>query len=399
MNGFETFPSVPQEQDQTGDLQNIVMIGGGSGTSALAPGYIDAFPDSDFTIVTGIADSGSKTGRLRELYGGGAVGDLSKVIGAVSANPAGGLMEERLDSTSTPDQVRDKLYDAVSVMAVDDSRRAYRIMGEAVGIAQQLYEHEPEGLKGHRIGNLILTSLRLDHGDDIALATKEASEWMETRATVLPSTNTPHDLVMSHQGRIIRGEGEIDDLHVTDPYNAKIWLEAIGSGEVSIYEPTREKIIAADQLLFAPGSYWTSIGSQLAINGFARAVQMQKEQGMMVAIANLTVDRDTPGFQGVDSIRGLGKMAGRNPDAVVYNTAPMPERTADGRPVVPLQFDRQKLLDLRIRPIAAALVGLATEAEASDPIARLRSAFKTSPQAVVDAMINSRLIHDPAMAS
>ena len=63
-------------------MKKIVIFGGGSGLSQLLKG-LKLFP-IDITAVVSVADNGKSTGRLREELNIPAVGDISKVLLAMS---------------------------------------------------------------------------------------------------------------------------------------------------------------------------------------------------------------------------------------------------------------------------------------------------------------------------
>ena len=63
-------------------MKKIVIFGGGSGLSQLLKG-LKLFP-IDITAVVSVSDNGRSTGRLREELNIPAVGDISKVLLAMS---------------------------------------------------------------------------------------------------------------------------------------------------------------------------------------------------------------------------------------------------------------------------------------------------------------------------
>ena len=64
-------------------MKKIVIFGGGSGLSQLLKG-IKQFP-VDITAVVSVSDNGRSTGRLREEFSIPAVGDITKVLMAMSS--------------------------------------------------------------------------------------------------------------------------------------------------------------------------------------------------------------------------------------------------------------------------------------------------------------------------
>ena len=63
-------------------MKKVVIFGGGSGLSQLLKG-LKLFP-IDLTAVVSVSDNGRSTGRLRKDYHIPAVGDITKVMLAMS---------------------------------------------------------------------------------------------------------------------------------------------------------------------------------------------------------------------------------------------------------------------------------------------------------------------------
>ena len=68
-------------------MKKIVIFGGGSGLSQLLKG-LKEFP-VDITAIVSMSDNGSSTGRLREEFSIPAVGDITKVLMAMSTTSKG----------------------------------------------------------------------------------------------------------------------------------------------------------------------------------------------------------------------------------------------------------------------------------------------------------------------
>ena len=82
-------------------MKKIVIFGGGSGLSQLLKG-LKLFP-IDVTAVVSVSDNGGSTGRVRKDYKIPAVGDISKVLLAMSDcdNEVRDLMNYRFTKSST----------------------------------------------------------------------------------------------------------------------------------------------------------------------------------------------------------------------------------------------------------------------------------------------------------
>ena len=82
-------------------MKKIVIFGGGSGLSQLLKG-LKLFP-IDVTAVVTVSDNGGSTGRVRRDYNIPAVGDISKVLLAMSDcdNETRDLMNYRFTKSKT----------------------------------------------------------------------------------------------------------------------------------------------------------------------------------------------------------------------------------------------------------------------------------------------------------
>ena len=74
------------------EKKKVVILGGGTGLSFLLKG-LKMYP-LDITAIVSVCDDGSSTGRLREEFNTPAVGDIRKVIVALSETEP--LVEELL---------------------------------------------------------------------------------------------------------------------------------------------------------------------------------------------------------------------------------------------------------------------------------------------------------------
>ena len=68
-------------------MKKVVIFGGGSGQSQLLKGLMQ-FP-LDITAVVSVSDNGKSTGKLREEFQIPAVGDITKVLMAMSTTSKG----------------------------------------------------------------------------------------------------------------------------------------------------------------------------------------------------------------------------------------------------------------------------------------------------------------------
>jgi len=306
---------------------NIVLVGGGNGTSVMAAGIAEHWPEADVTAIVATSDSGGSTGRLREQFGTPPVGDIRRVTSALSQYPElAEHFEARLSQDATPETVAaqgsvllEHLFDRQDISPQEWSSAAWAVE-RTTALAGQL-----ESLRGHTFGNLLMTSLVTQGPEEDPSLTKAAEtvgRWLGARGRVLPVTEVQHDLVMHDGGEVLVGEHVIDEHIVHDPRSATVRLEAARDGEVVTATPeARTALINADMVILGPGSVFTSIQAATAAEGVAEALQFSQERGgTLVAIGNLVVGADTHGMQVGDIFRKLQESLGRNFTHVVYNT-------------------------------------------------------------------------------
>ena len=146
-------------------MKKIVIFGGGSGLSQLLKG-LKLFP-IDITAVVSVSDNGRSTGRLREELNIPAVGDISKVLLAMS---------------DTDEDIQDLMN--------------YRFV-------------KSKSLGNHSVKNLLLTAL-LDLKGNFESSIEVLSKIMDVKGTVLPFSDDCINLVgVTKDGKEIVGEEEV----------------------------------------------------------------------------------------------------------------------------------------------------------------------------------------------
>jgi 2-phospho-L-lactate transferase/gluconeogenesis factor (CofD/UPF0052 family) len=378
----------PEQFDQT----KITIFGGGGGGSVLAGGIVEALPDADVSVVVPTGDSGSRTGELREMFGGPAVGDARNVMAAVAGNrEAGDLFGKRFGETDSLHESSGRFLD-VLVAAGKDGETIHGTLKKTDELVAEMTSNGKR-LQGHTLGNLILTAMSREHGGDIMPGITQASEWLDARARVIPVTTKPHNVMMYDRSKdlIIKGEGLIDEYTPQDPSQVEVWLEpSLLSDNRYIHDSeevkealmareamrrphaTREAIgavAASDVVLLAPGSPWTSHMPVLLPRGIPEALQAQEAHGgLWVAVANLVEEK--PGLDLRVHLDAVQDSSRRRVTHIIHNTE------TDGLPEgsVPLKFDRADFDLGDAQEIGTALVDShIVEAKPDDPIAHLRS--------------------------
>jgi uncharacterized cofD-like protein len=226
----------------------VVAIGGGTGLSTLLRGlrrYVtncnrtssEAALIADLAAVVTVTDDGGSSGRLRKDFNMLPPGDLRNCMVALSA-------EEDLLS--------------------------------------QLFAHRFRhgvALRGHNFGNLFVAALTEITGD-FGLAIQLASKILATRGRIYPVTTANVKLVARMEdGSLVRGETKIT------ASNKRIAELMLDPPDAAPLPETLEAIERADLITVGPGSLYTSLITNLLVQGMPSA--LAKARGVRVYVCNL----------------------------------------------------------------------------------------------------------------
>lgn len=268
----------------------VVAIGGGTGLSTLLRGLRRhvAFPEwptpvpchiSDLAAVVTVTDDGGSSGRLRQDFNMLPPGDLRNCMIALSA-------EEDLLS---------RLF-------------AYRFKAG-------------RGLGGHNFGNLFVAALT-DITGDFAHAVQLASKILATRGRIYPATTVNATLVAHMEdGSVVRGETNIT------ASKQRIAELTIDPPTAAAMPETLEAIERADLITVGPGSLYTSLITNLLVQGIPTA--LAQARGVRVYICNLmTQANESLGLSASEHIERIYEHT-RAPifDYAIVNTAPFSPET------------------------------------------------------------------------
>jgi len=226
----------------------VVAIGGGTGLSTLlrglrrhvsAPGQSAAIAGSisDLAAMVTVTDDGGSSGRLRKDFKMLPPGDLRNCMVALS---------------------------------------------EEEDLLTQLFNHRfraGDSLKGHNFGNLFvaaLTELTGDFGQAIQLASKI----LATRGRIYPVTTANTTLIARmDDGSLVRGETEIT------ASRRRIVELTLDPPDAAPLPETLEAIERADIITVGPGSLYTSLITNLLVQGIPSA--LASARGVRIFICNL----------------------------------------------------------------------------------------------------------------
>lgn len=264
--------------------KNIVVMGGGTGTHTVLRGLKRYTDKLDISAVVSMADSGGSTGRLRDEFGYLPVGDVRMALLALARGDA--KQEELLRELFT-----------------------YRF-------------ENGNGLSGHNVGNLLLVALTDIVGSE-AKAVEAASEILHTAGTVLPVTTDNVHLVAEYEdGTKVQGEHLIDE-PPKELANQKI-TSFYTTPAGRLYERTDTALREADMIVLGPGDLFSSLLANCVIGGVPEA--LCASEAKLVFIMSLMEQPGQTRGRSMSEITDLVcQYAGRCPDVVCINDAPLPE--------------------------------------------------------------------------
>ncbi len=292
----------------------VVALGGGTGLSTLLRGlrnYVVS-PDqptqgliAELSAVVTVTDDGGSSGKLREDFNMLPPGDLRNCMVALSAQE---------------------------------------------DLLTRLFNHRfrsGRSLKGHSLGNLFVAALTEITGD-FALAIQLSSKILATRGHIYPATTANTKLVAEmDDGSLVRGETKISASRhrivelMLDPPSPKPLPETLAAIE------------RADLITVGPGSLYTSLITNLLVDGIAPA--LVKARGLCVYVCNLmTQANESLGLTAADHIERIYAHTGEPIfDYALVNTAPFRPETitryaAESASPIVADIERIEALGVRV---------------------------------------------------
>jgi uncharacterized cofD-like protein len=306
---------------------NIVAIGGGTGLSTLLRGlkrFVGGegpFSIARLGAIVTVTDEGGSSGVLRTEFGMLPPGDIRNCIVA--------LAEE--------EQLLSKLFN-------------HRFDTDSA-------------LKGHSLGNLLLTAMTQITGsfDNAVLA---AAEVLNIRGEIYPSTLSDVRLRATLEdgaelvGEVAISGSRIGELPKTATRHARITRLAIDPHDAQPTDRALEALAAADLIIIGPGSLYTSVLPNLVIQPIAEA--LRQARALRVYICNvMTQPNETDTYAAEDHLAAIVEHAGLVIDVMVMNGR-RPSDTILGNYAAmnqqPVQFDVEKIRDLGVTPFFGDII-------------------------------------------
>ena len=260
--------------------KKVVVLGGGTGLPAILNG-IKYIKNIDITAIVTIADSGGSTGILSKCFNIPAVGDLRRVISALSRN------REDLESTM-----------------------------------EFRFKNTKTDLDGHSMGNLFLTSHILMK-NDFSKGIEAATRALNIQGKVLPVSNQFHHLnAILQDGTIIEKEDKIG--HSNQPIKKVFYKE-----EVEATKETIKAIEEADLIIFGIGSLYTSLIPNLIYDNIKLALKNTKAK--IIYFSNLfTQHGETDNMSLSDHIKAIEEHTFKDIiDEIIYSSTKINKRIID----------------------------------------------------------------------
>ncbi len=253
--------------------KKVVVLGGGTGLSTLLKG-LKEFPVSLSAIVS-VCDDGKSTGRLREEFNQVAVGDIRRVLVALS------------ETEETFDEILN-----------------YRF-------------HTTSDLDGHTVGNLLLTAASNIQGN-MSRGIKSLAKVLNLKGEVIPLSEESEITLMGEMedDTIVEGEHNITE---TPKKIKRVYYKT----EPKVSPDAIRAIKHADLIVLSMGSIYTSIIPNLICKKIVDAIDTSKADIMYVCNI-VTQPGETDDFKASDHINLLNSYLGKKKVSVgIFNNEEM----------------------------------------------------------------------------
>lgn len=251
----------------------ITVVGGGTGLSTLLRG-LKNFP-CDINAVVTITDEGGSSGVLREEL-----------------------------NVPPPGDIRNNLV----ALANDED-----ILSQVFN-----YRFRNGSLSGHPVGNIILAALTKITGS-FTDAVSRMSDILAIKGRVLPISNEMARLIACFSdGVTVEGETQIVEYGIKSFSRIK---ELKLSKPIMLNPSAKEAIEKADVLVLGPGSLYTSIISNLIVEGFSDMIKNTPIHKIYVSNI-MTQPGETYNYTLKDHVDEVEKYLGTKLDYIVYSYPP-----------------------------------------------------------------------------
>jgi uncharacterized cofD-like protein len=286
-----------------------VAIGGGTGLPVVLRAL--RLYAGDITAVVTVADNGGSSGRLRREFGIPPPGDIRNCLVALARNES---------------------------------------------LANELFQYRftrGAGLAGHSLGNLFIAALTETKGDFVA-AIRESGKMLDAAGLVLPSTAEDVSLV-ARVGSNVLVRGQVEMIRHPEPIKS-VSLEPEGARALP---EAVNALRQADQIIFGPGSLYTSLIANLLLKGMQDAIVASDANKIYVCNA-MTQHGETDNYTASDHVRAIWEHSSPSIlDLVMINNASVPESVLGEyaqEESCPVMFDKEELRSMNLKVVVRDLV-------------------------------------------
>lgn len=250
-------------------MKKVVVLGGGNGLSTLLRG-LKQFP-VDLTAIVSVCDDGKSTGILRKEFNTPAMGDIRRVLIALSET----------------EPLFEKMFN-------------YRFKTDSY-------------LNGHAVGNFLLQAMT-DITGSVGEGIKALEKVLNLKGKVIPLTEKGDITLVAEMtdGTIVEGEHNITEANKTIK---KVYYKE----DPEITPDAIKAIKKADLIILSVGSLYTSIIPNIIPHEMKEALKESKAKIMYVCNI-MTQPGETDKFKVSDHVNKLNEYLGeRNIDVVIAN--------------------------------------------------------------------------------
>ena len=250
-------------------MKKVVVLGGGNGLSTLLRG-LKQFP-VDLTAIVSVCDDGKSTGILRKEFNTPAMGDIRRVLIALSET----------------EPLFEKMFN-------------YRFKTDSY-------------LNGHAVGNFLLQAMT-DITGSVGEGIKALEKVLNLKGKVIPLTEKGDITLVAEMtdGTIVEGEHKITEAN-------KIIKKVYYKEDPEITPDAIKAIKKADLIILSVGSLYTSIIPNIIPKEMKEALSQSKAKIMYVCNI-MTQPGETDKFKVSDHVNKLNEYLGeRNIDVVIAN--------------------------------------------------------------------------------
>jgi uncharacterized cofD-like protein len=278
----------------------LVAFGGGTGLPVLLRGLRDRV--GDLTAVVTVADDGGSSGRLRQELGVAPPGDVRNCLVALAGR-----------------------------------RRLAEVF-------QYRFE-APGDLNDHSVGNIIIAALS-DMAGGFCEGVEQAARFLRIKGRVFPAAAESLTLVVRYaDGTVARGESVV---HEVGKQVSEVSVEPVG---IPAPPGVIESIEAADMIVLAPGSLFTSTIPALLGGGVREA--LADFAGPILYVANvMTQQGETGDFSVSDHVRAITEHVGPVVTDVLVHSGDLPPDTLaryEAEDAAPVAVDTEVLREIGLR--------------------------------------------------